>query len=80
MSTLGACLGSAAPVLVVIGTFLTASKNTQVSGIVPTDARSLPVFNKSKLLNVTNPNMMRVELIESFPGPLVRQAIESWKH
>jgi hypothetical protein len=80
MSTLGACLRSDAPVLRVIGRFFTGSKNTQVRDIVPTDARSVPVLSKSKLANVTNPNMMRVEIIESFPGSLVRQAIESWKH
>lgn len=45
-----------------------------------TAVRLFPGLSKSQLANASDPTKMRVERMESFPGSLVRQAIESWKH
>jgi hypothetical protein len=55
-----------------------AVKRLRQNGATVTDARVVPVLSKSKIANVTDPNKIRVELIEPIPGSLVRQAIESW--
>lgn len=48
-------------------------------GAPVTDARVVPVLSKSKLANATDPNGIRLELVEAIPGSLIRQAEESWK-
>jgi hypothetical protein len=72
MRTVGDCLSALFVSLaaIIISTSLWAS----------TGVRLFPGFIKSQLANVGDPTKMRAELIESFPGSLVRQVIESWKH
>jgi catechol 2,3-dioxygenase-like lactoylglutathione lyase family enzyme len=48
-------------------------------GATVTDARVVPVLSKSKLANATDPNGIRLELVEAIPGSLIREAEESWK-
>ena len=45
-----------------------------------TAVRLFPGLSKWQLAIASDPTKMRVERMESFPGSLVRQAIESWKH
>ena len=45
-----------------------------------TSIRLFPGLSKSQLANANDPTKMRGAGVESLPGSLVRQAIESWKH
>ena len=73
MSTVGDCLRSA--IFVSLAATILCTSFWASAGVL-----LFPGLSKSQLANVSDPTKMRVERIASFPGPLVRQAIESWKH